>query len=78
MNHQGGEMGPWPESRDPSPFLMMSLNINSKPASDPQCTLGNFSSSHLEGLPRGKSVLTLYDSAADGPASHVLRFTQDI
>lgn len=54
MDHQGGEMEPGPEFRNPSPFLMTLLNINSKPASDPQCTLGNFSSSHLEGLPRGK------------------------
>lgn len=78
MNHQDGKMGPWLECRDPSPFLMTSLKVNSKAASDPQCTLGNFSSSHLEGFPAGKSVPTLYDGTADGPVSHTLHFTQDI
>lgn len=51
MGHQGGEMGLWLESRDPSPFLMTSLNVNSKPASEPRGTLESFLSPHLEGLP---------------------------
>lgn len=50
MSHQGGEMGLWLESRDPSPFLMTSLNVNSKPSSEPQETFRKFLSPLLEGL----------------------------
>lgn len=65
MDHEDGEMGLQLESRDPHPFLMTSLNVNSKPASEPQCTLGSFLSPDLEGLvfPHCMTVLLMAQPA---------------